>query len=154
MEVIEKAGSNLKSRLQKSNPFPDNTCPDPECILCENNSNSMCRRNNVTYEVKCDLCKDIYIGETSRNLYTRIKEHLSDYRNKSKDSVLYRHAVAKHSHNQHVPYTAKVTGVHRDALSRQLTEAVSISEACQNTLINSKAEFGHTPVTRVQLTLE
>ena len=43
-----------------------------------------CRGCGVNYELEWQLCPDqvksSYIGETSRNLYTRSKEHLSRYR--------------------------------------------------------------------------
>ena len=151
MEVVERAGPSLKTRLQKSNPFGDRSCPDPACTLCRDSPNSMCRRNNITYRIECQICKDKYIGETSRNLYTRYREHIVAYENRSKDSVLYRHAIDKHDSNQQLPFKAAVTGIHKDALSRQLTEAVEISEANANHLINSKAEFGHRAITNLRL---
>ena len=80
IKIVEKAGESLKSKLQRSNPFNDKTCADSECILCKNNTNSKCRVNNVTYQITCEECDDVYVGETSRNLYTRMHEHMQDYK--------------------------------------------------------------------------
>jgi hypothetical protein len=33
-------------------------------------------RERVTYEIKCNGCDSEYIGETARNAYTRVIEHL------------------------------------------------------------------------------
>ena len=155
VKVVERAGENLKSKLQKSNPFPDKSCSDNECILCKDNKNSNCRRNNVTYEIKCDICSDLYIGETSRNLYTRLHEHTHEYTHKTDKSALNRHAMVKHNDlNQQPTFTAKVTGVYKDALTRKVAEAVKINDTPTPKLINTKAEFGHNKLTRLQLTTD
>ena len=41
-----------------------------ECSNC-------CLTKNVVYEIKCSTCGAAYIGETSRTIGTRIKEHLT-----------------------------------------------------------------------------
>ena len=152
IKIIERAGKNLKNRLQRSNPFAKKPCNNvTQCVACEPNKGSNCRKNNVTYEFKCDLCGDVYVGETSRNLYTRGKEHMYDYSKKNDKSVLYRHAIDKHSDNPTLPtYQAKITGIYTTALTRQIAEATKIGTLGAKA-INSKLEWRHTKVTRSQL---
>ena len=47
-------------------------------ITVERGKGGRYHRNNVNYEVECQLCegeKAVYYGETFRNLYTRSVEH-------------------------------------------------------------------------------
>ena len=65
-------GSSLKKWLQKSHPFKERKCRDMErCIVCGDGEGGMCRRDGVTYEVRCKGCEGRYVGETSRNAFTR-----------------------------------------------------------------------------------
>ena len=81
--------------------------------------------------MKCKLCPEdkpvVYIGETSRNLYTRSKEHLEKYVGGSKmeKSFIYKHQADIHDGTE-AQFSAKVTGTFRDCLTRQLREGVFI----------------------------
>ena len=72
----------LRRTLQRYNPTATQGCEDAECIACkdEGGKGGNCRRNNVNFEIECELCpeghRQVYIGETLRNLYNRAKEHL------------------------------------------------------------------------------
>ena len=44
--------------------------------MCREDGKRTCERQSVTYDIKCAECNDIYIGETSRSMYTRGKEHM------------------------------------------------------------------------------
>ena len=85
-KILESGGITMKSQLQKSNPNETPGCSDEECLGCasERGKGGKCRRNNVNYEVECKLCPEgnrpKYIGETSRNMYTRCKEHVGHSR--------------------------------------------------------------------------
>ena len=68
----------------------------------------------------------IYEGETSRSARLRGKEHLKDLEKKREKSVLYKHKVLEHF-NEEVKFEMEITGVYRDALTRQANEAVRIS---------------------------
>ena len=48
----------------------------------------------------------------------------------------------------------KVTGLYKDALTRKVAEAVKINDTPTPNLINTKAEFGHNKLTRLQLTTD
>jgi len=152
IKVIERAGQNLKDRLQKSHPFAKKPCNNvAQCIACKPDKGSNCHKNNITYELKCDLCGDVYVGETARNLYTRGKEHMYDFTKKSDNSVLYRHAMHKHSDSPTMPtYQTKISGIYTSALTRQIAEATKIASLGAKA-INNKLEWRHTRITRSQL---
>ena len=150
IRVVEKAGSSLKDILQKSDPLGDRECTDPEnCFICSTGGKGNCRRENITYKIKCDYCDHTYIGESARNAYTRGLEHKSALVKKDKNSVLYRHITTMHNENHNITFTMSVTGSYKDALTRQLSEAHNI-EMTPN-LINNKSEWGHTNLPRIQL---
>ena len=54
----------------------------------------------LIYEVECQLCpvgaRSLYIGESSRNLYTRSKEHEANYRAGRITSFMVKHQI-KHT---------------------------------------------------------
>ena len=97
-----------------------------------------------------DTDKCVYIGETSRNLYTRSKEHIEKYKSKkrSHDSLIKKHQVEKHQ-DRPANFNAKVTGVFRDCLSRQVSEGVEIRRSDQS-ILNSKSEWHQPALRRVQ----
>ena len=94
----------------------------------------------------------MYIGESSRNLYTRSLEHLSKYRGGKLTSFM-----VKHQNNEHqgevALYKAKVTANTRDCLTRQVREAVLIRRS-QVPVLNSKTEWHQPALYRVQHEME
>ena len=71
--------------------------------------------------IECQLCvdgnKSVYIGESSRNLYTRCKEHPQRYRAGGEDSFMAKHQN-KELGGQEPSYKARVADKTRDCLSR------------------------------------
>ena len=91
--------------------------------------NVFCNTNNVGYRWICNTCKNkdkMYEGETSRSARFRGKEHVNSYRRKNCDSVLQKHKRLEHV-NEDVDFVMEITGVFRDALTRQADEAVWFS---------------------------
>ena len=143
--------------VQKPNPAATECCDDQKCIACKDGrgGGGCCRKNNVTYEVECNLCQEertgersIYIGESARNLYTRGSEHAQKYDRHSEDSFLTKHQQEKH-HGVAAEFSAKVTGTYRDCLTRQISEGVFIRR-CDAMLMNTKSEWHQPPIWRVQ----
>ena len=85
-KVIEDGGVSSRVGLVKSNQFPREECDRSDCVLClqnnGDNKRSSCVLNNVGYEGHCTRCQDAksYVGESSRTAFTRIKEHMENYR--------------------------------------------------------------------------
>ena len=55
IKVVEKAGKQLKTILQTSDPFKQNKCQDEECFPCKSNNNDKltnCREDGIIYKIK------------------------------------------------------------------------------------------------------
>ena len=155
-KVIETGGLTVKSEVQRSNPTATPGCQDHDCLPCriEPGMGGNCRRSCVQYKLECRLCPEeevcTYVGETSRNLYTRGKEHIEKYRSRQRrqDSFIEKHQNEKHGGAQ-ADFTAKVTGSFQDCLSRQVSEGVHIRRGGQD-ILNSKSEWHQPALWRVQ----
>ena len=165
-KVVEAGGTTVKHITQRSNPTATPGCLDMGCVGCrsERGKGGRCRQGNVGYEMECDLCKEMaeensnpaakttYIGETSRNLFSRGKEHLYKYEKKDSDSFMATHQAEEHQ-QQPAEFTAKVTGSYRDCLTRQVAEGVAIRR-CKTRVLNSKSEWHQPSLWKVRQELE
>ena len=86
-KVIESNGVSASMGVVRTNQFPREVCHREDCAICiqvdGEAENTHCDKSSVGYEGDCVRCIDSvwkYVGETSRTGYTRMKEHLSDYR--------------------------------------------------------------------------
>ena len=139
--IIESGGTTLKNELQKSNPTATKGCDKEDCLCCaeEKGKGGQCHRVNVNYEVICELCpkeKQVkYIGETSKNLYTRMEGH------QGRDGFMRKHMEEMHP-GQEMKYVPRVTHVNKDCLTRQIREGVLIRHNRYS--LNTKSEW-HLP---------
>ena len=97
-KILEMGGKRVKYEVQKSNPTATPGCEHGDCVACRDGrgKGGNCHKSNIQYELECKLCPPgecVYIGESSRNLYTRGKEHLDKYRStkRNKDSFIKKH---------------------------------------------------------------
>ena len=98
--------------------------------------------------------KGVYVGETSRSIFERASEHRRDAEGHTEDSHMYKHWQVSHSELQEAPrFRIKVVGSFKDALSRQLSEAVRI-ELRGEGVINSKAEYSRSRIPRLKIDKE
>ena len=73
----------------------------------------------------------VYIGETSRSLYERSKEHVADAKS-------LKHWLLSHEEDKEQPeFIFKKISSHKDCLSRQIAEAILIHYS-KDSLLNSK----------------
>ena len=157
-KMIETGGHSMRRVLQKSNPLETLGCDRPDCLPCktERGKGGNCMGCGVNYEVECQLCPDdtksVYIGETSRNLYTRSREHLSRYRAGTATSFMAKHQTELHQ-GEDARYEARVTATTRDCLTRQVREAVLIRRSQVNVL-NGKTEWHQPALFRIQSEIE
>ena len=125
-----------------------------------------CRRRNIIYESKCLLCnpvdekgkKDgkeledkgpfpsIYVGESGRSLHEHAAEHWADFTAKSSDSHILKHWEIHHGGTGSPKFKIGVIKYCRDALSRQVGEAVRISMRGQT--LNSKSGCNRSGLSR------
>ena len=151
IKIMEQGGRQVKSMLQRNNPGKTRGCNSPDCLACKQGrgKGGDCRKNNVGYELVCDLCgaeSVCYVGETAQNVYTRGLKHIANYRGKQKDSPLWKHAQMEHEGSLEVSFSMKVVKAFTDPLTRQVNEAVRIENCSARTQLNSKSEW-HGPAT-------
>ena len=143
--IIESGGATIKSKLQKSNPTAAPGCDKEECICCEEGrgKGGQCHRTNINYEIKCMLCpkesRPTYIGESSRNLITRMDEHQGAIHREG--SFMRKHMEEMHR-GQEPRFRARVTHTNKDCLTRQVREGVIIRHT--KNALNTKSEW-HLP---------
>ena len=143
--LVEVGGNTIKSLIQKSNPTATPGCPKDDCMCCrvERGKGGPCHQNNVNYVVECGLCTDektVYIGETSRNLYTRMNEHKS-----TKDEGFISKHMREFHDGQEESFVPRVASTNKDCLSRQVREGVQIRRLGEKyRILNSKSEW-HQP---------
>ena len=149
--IVEVGGRTLKSELQKSNPTESAGCTKSECLACKDGpgKGGKCHKGNVNYEIECRLCpkkeREVYVGETSRNLFTRSVEHM---KNKDEESFMNRH-MREHHPGKEKDFIAKVVRTNRDSLTRQIYEGVQMRRE-ERKLMNSKSEWFQPPLFKVQ----
>ena len=92
-------------------------------------------------EVKSDV-PTLYVGETSRTIYERSREHWADWRGRKDTSHILKHQEQVHGGEEEPKFTMKVVKSFRTALSRQVGEAVRIRRrGGEGNILNSKAEY-------------
>ena len=156
IKIIEKGGVKVENILAKKDPFKKEKCQEKLCQLCKNTSNKidvLCNTNNIGYRWMCNTCTNnnkvkVYEGETSRSARLRGIEHIRAFEGKRADSFLYKHKMSEHKEEE-MDVRMEITGVFKDALSRQADEAVRIKSRKSWELFNSKSEFNHPPIARI-----
>ena len=93
----------------------------------------------------------LYVGETSRSIAERSKEHWSSYKGGHEDSHINKHQLMEH--NAAPPdFVMRVVGSYRSALSRQVMEAVQIRRrGGAGQILNSKAEYNRSHIPRLRV---
>ena len=93
----------------------------------------------------------IYIGETSRSLYERGKEHWRAYHSKQEDSHINKHHLIHHGGVGEPSFPLSPVRFTKTALTRQIMEAVLVQRWGEEKLLNSKAEFNRSKISRLTL---
>ena len=82
-KIVETGGRTVKSQVQVSNPTATPGCTYGDCQACRGGpgAGGNCQWPNVLYKLDCCLFEEeercTYVGETSRNLYMRAREHMN-----------------------------------------------------------------------------
>ena len=170
-KIVEGVGTKLKDLMPNSNPWKGSHCGRERCIPCNQPTEHKqdCRRRNIIYENICLTCnpeagskverldgkeledvKDfpsIYVGESGRSLHERALEHWRDFGARQTDSHILKHWMVHH-HGQGTPnFHIRVIKYCKDALSRQVGEAVRISYRGQT--LNSKNGYNRSGLSRL-----
>ena len=107
-------------------------------MVCGDGKGGRCRSKGVTYEMSCKGCEGRYIGETSRNGFTRGREHKSVYQKRNRKSPLFLHNEEQHGMVPVLGFEMRVIGVFGDATKRQVQGSVLIQKTETGDLINRR----------------
>ena len=144
VKVAERTGQNLGSKFPLNNLWDGMKCGRTDCITCEQGLEELppCTRVNLLYENICTRCNPgatrkgelmetrndiptVYVGESSRSIYERSREHWEGARKGASNNHMVKHQVGEHD-NQAPQFAMKVVKHFRSALARQVAEAVRI----------------------------
>ena len=136
-----------------------------------------CSRRSLVYETKCAACERVemekieaetepgkererrikqikqykYIGETSRSVYERSREHVGDMEQLKPSSHLLKHIIDKHENDNpsEIKFELKIIKYTKSSWNRQILESVIIQQERKHYLLNSKAEYNRSAVPRL-----
>ena len=91
----------------------------------------------------------IYVGETGRSLHERAREHCGAFRAETEDSHILKHWANHHGREGQPNFQIRVVKYCKDALSRQVGEAVRIGYRGQT--LNSKGGYNRCGLSRLVL---
>ena len=138
--IVERGGVTIGNMLQNSNPLASKECGKEDCYMDKQSEGGRkCHKSSVLYEWTCRICGDTSTGETSRNFYTRAKEHLDKAENDPLNSFISNHQAQNHNGDE-PNFKVKVLKSFKDPLSRQVYEGIYIRR--QNRVsLNTKQDY-------------
>ena len=171
IKIVERAGATLRSSFPLANLWEDQKCGREDCVPCEQGAEKIqpCYRSSLVYENICKTCNPgadpgkeqpnlrtdiptVYVGETSRSLYERMREHQGAWRSQKVDSHMHIHHLNEHKGAEKPEFIVRAAKFHRTALSRQLGEAVRIRRrGGAGSILNSKSEYDRCKIPRLIL---
>jgi hypothetical protein len=102
-------------------------------------SNGPKRDKTGVYQIPCNTCDRFYIGETGRELNTRLKEHQRDFINRKPESAIFNHyADTGHKMNFN---DANVIYVCNNLVKRRIVESSVINEFGVKSINQNKGFF-------------
>ena len=171
--MVERSGTPLKLMFPLSKVGQGQPCGRLDCITCTQDNRSEvlppCTKRSVLYENICMTCNpnilednkkhvvppsyppSIYIGETSRSLYERGKEHWKSFHTKAEDSHILKHQMLHHDGQQDANFHLRPIKFLTTALRRQLSEAVRIQRLGEDVVLNSRGEYNRCCIGRLTL---
>ena len=102
-------------------------------------------------ELKAKIRLHKYVGESSRSVYERGWEHLSDFENISTKSHMLKHTVESHPEEEldNIKFGIKIIKSAKSSFERQIFESVAIQENRHHHLLNSRSEYNRCAVPRL-----
>ena len=168
IRMTESAGTPLSLLLPSTNPWGPQDCGRGDCVTCHQGDDRRidCKKRNILYESECTVCaetdkeevekdgKGVYVGESSRSIYERAKEHTADRVGFQEDSHQIKHWLSSHEELLASPeFKFRIVSTFQDPLSRQLSEAVRIDRRGSQ-ILNSKFEYSRCRVPRLRIDKE
>ena len=173
IKVVERTGRSIQSMFSQTNLWGDTLCGREPCVTCyqEGEDKPDCTRVGVVYESICTKCNpsalkkgelrsqesaapSLYVGESSRSIQERAREHWDAAIKKEEKSHMTRHQGLVHPGEQ-PEFTFKLVSTHKTALSRQIREAVRIRRrGGAASILNSRSEFNRCHIPRLVVEVE
>ena len=94
--------------------------------------------------------KNVYVGETSRSLFERAREHIKDGEAKTEDSHISKHWEQEHPGEPMPEFRFKIIRSFKDSLSRQVAESVRIDLRGEG-ILNSKTVYSRNRLPRLEI---
>ena len=175
VKIVERTGRSLGSKFPLNNLWAGAKCGREDCITCEQGGEEElppCTKPNLVYENICVGCNPgakgrmeqeelktsiptVYIGETSRSIFERSKEHWEGARKMCGKNHMVKHQLMEHEGEQEPNFHMKVRGFYKTALARQVAEAVLIRRrGGEGAILNSRGEFSRCHIPRLQVVEE
>lgn len=103
----------------------------------------------------CKNCRQVlmklYRGQTGRSTYKRTKEHFAKWKEKARDSYLYKHSLECHNGEEFEVDIRIIVQCYGKPSTRLITEAVYIEELPKENSMNSKAEWTYVKLPHVEV---
>ena len=130
--IVHPRPQTVLQLAQPKTKLPDcklRNCPIPylKCTACF-----------VVYEVKCEICKAIYVGSTTRALHDRAKEHVTAATKHSRTSAIGEHYQLHHPTDEPRLLFRIIRRTKKDELRLRIEEALMIKELAPT--INRRGE--------------
>ena len=170
VKVVERAGQTLGSKFPLSTLWEGAKCGRTDCTTCEQmvEDRPKCTSKSLVYENICIKCNPgatnkgeleqvksdiptIYVGETSRSIFERSKEHWEGAKGGATNNHMLKHQSLEHGGEQ-PEFAMKVVRNFRTALARQVAEAVRIRRrGGEGAILNSRGEFNRSHIPRLRI---
>ena len=169
VKVVERNGNPLRSLFPLNNLWDGAPCGRKDCTPCNQEAEELpkCNKTSLVYENICKRCNtgagakeelkkvvegSLYVGESSRTLYERSREHDKDWRDKKERSHIAKHQGAVHGLEEEPQFIIRPVRFYKTALSRQIGEAGRIRRrGGAGAILNSKSEFSRCKIPRLVL---
>ena len=63
--------------------------------------------------------------------------------------IFGKHKILEHTEDENIKFKMEITGLYKDALTRQANEAIRIKNCEKSEILNSKSQFNHPPISRI-----
>ena len=169
VKVVERAGGALRDQFPTTTLWDGSSCDRMDCTTCNQGAEKLpnCRKSSLVYENVCLNCNPgagskgelkgvrddiptLYVGETSRTVFERSKEHWEAWRSRKEESHIRKHQELEHGGESTPRFMMRVVKHYRTALSRQVGEAVRIGRrGGAGMILNSKSEYNRCKIPRL-----
>lgn len=149
MTFIKGISNKIKNQLNKYNKdlqiaFKSTNTLKTQIFTNTKNKIIHDYKSNVVYKIECNDCQASYIGETSKKLLTRVKQHKNDYRTKeghNRTAMITHVKETGHTFNYDSAKILENSVINRN--KRQLLESTHIK--LHNSSINKKTDTLNIP---------